>query len=181
MFEFITKYRFLDPSQVLAHAGIPRGAKIADLGCGNGYYPVALAELAGSDGEVYAVDVQEEALEATVSLARHRGLKNIYTIRHNLEKPGLKIPENSCDFVVLASTLHQTKNQKNVLRESYRLLKTGGKLLVIEWKKVGLPFGPEISRRLSEQQTEELLTQNHFRYVSELPIDRFHYALIYIK
>src|SRR5579872_185961 len=181
MLKFITKYRFLDPAQVLAHAGIPRGAKIADLGCGNGYYPVALAKLAGEDGEVYAVDVQDDVLEATVSMARHSGVNNVYTIRHNLELPGLKIAENSCDVAVLASTLHQTKNKKNVLRQAYKVLKTGGRLIIIEWKKTNLLFGPEMGRRVSEQEIQELLTQNGFRFLSEMPADHYHYALIYIK
>ena len=181
MFDFITKYRFLDPAEVLTHAGIPRGAVIADLGCGNGFYPVALAKLAGENGQVYAVDIQDESLEATSSLAKHQGVKNIYTIKHNLEMPGLQIPENSCDVAVLASTLHLCKNKKTVLRETYRVLKTGGRLIVIEWKKSHLPFGPDINRRISEQEVQELMVQNAFRFVSEMPTDHYHYALIFVK
>jgi len=181
MFEVITKYRFLDPSQTLPNAGIPRGATVADLGCGNGYYPVALAKLVGENGQVYAVDVQDETLEATSSMAKHEGLKNIYTIRHNLEMPGLQIAENSCDAAVLAGTLHQCKNQKNVLRESYRILKTGGKLIVIEWKKEHTLFGPNIEDRVSEMQMNQLLTQHGFKFQAEMPTDHYHYALIYVK
>lgn len=181
MFEVITKYRFLDPSQVLPNAGISRGASVADLGCGNGYYPVALAKIVGDTGQVFAVDVQDQALEATVSMAKHEGIKNIYTIRHNLEMPGLKIPENSCDAVVLASTLHLSKLQKNVLREAYRIMKTGARLIVIEWKKEHTLFGPPLNDRISETDMNQLLTQHGFKFQSEMQHDHYHYALIYVK
>lgn len=181
MFEVITKYRFLDPSQILPGVGIKRGATVADLGCGNGYYPVALAKIVGDSGQVYAVDVQDEALEATVSMAKHQNLKNIYTVRHNLEMPGLKVPENSCDAVILAGTLHLTKQPKNILREAYRIMKTGGLLAVIEWKKEHTLFGPNLNERIAEQEMNALLTQHGFKFQSNIAIDHYHYGLIYVK
>jgi len=154
---------------------------VADLGCGNGFYPVALGKYVGETGTVYAVDVQQEALEATVSMAKHEGVKNIYTLHHNIEKPGVPIPENSCDAVVLASTLHLVKEQKNVLRESYRVLKTGGRIIVIEWKKEHQLFGPLITSRIGEDQMHHLLAQGGFKFLQDMQTDHYHYGLIYVK
>lgn len=176
-----TRLRFLDPLQILAYAGFTKGETIADFGSGNGFYPVAAARCVGPEGTVYAVDVKPEALEATTSAARHENIKNINTIRHDLEFPGVEIPENSCDAVILAGILHLSKLQKNVLRESYRVLKTGGKVVVIEWKKEHLPFGPDISKRLSESAVQDLMVRGGFKYESEIPADHFHFAQIYIK
>ncbi len=181
MFNFKTKSRFLDPSQILAEAGIQYGAVVADFGCGNGFYPVAAAKLVGENGTVYAVDVKTEALEATVSAAKHDNLTNIYTIRHDMELPGVDIKESSCDAVILAGILHLSKLQKNVLKETYRVLKTGGRIIVIEWKKEKLPFGPHIDRRISQTEMNQMLTTVGFRHQGELPADAFHYALIFVK
>src|SRR6266481_5555862 len=122
-----SKTRFLDPLQILSFAGIAKGSIVADFGCGNGYYPVAAGKIVGQDGQVYAVDIKQEALEATMSAAKHQGLKNIYSIRHDLGSPGIPIQENFCDAVILAGTLNLQKLQNNVLRETYRILKTGGR------------------------------------------------------
>lgn len=177
----LSRRRFLDPKQILAYANIEPGSTVADFGCGNGFYPVAVGSIVGENGTVYAVDLKNESLEATVSAAKQEGLKNIYTIRHDLEKPGLDIEENSCDAVVLAGIMHLSKLQKNVLRETYRVLKTGGKAIVIEWKKEHLPFGPNINSRISESQMSEMLANSGFRFEREIPADAFHYALIFVK
>jgi len=176
-----TQLRFLDPKEILATSGIQKGETVADFGCGNGFYPVAAALMVGNEGQVYAIDVKAEALEATVSAAKHEGLSNIYTVRHDLELPGVKINDNSCDVVILSGILHLSKLQKNVLKETYRVLKTGGRIIAIEWKKEKLPFGPNINDRVSEQQMNDMLTKSGFRLQGEMPADTFHYALIYIK
>src|SRR5579859_1076081 len=110
--ELSTKTRFLDPLQILSFAGFEKGQTVADFGCGNGFYPVAAGKIVGDQGMVYAVDVKSESLEATASAAKHEGLKNIYTIRHDLEFPGVPITENSSDAVVLAGILHLSKLQR---------------------------------------------------------------------
>ena len=173
--------RFLDPSEILPYAGIKKDEVVADFGCGNGFYPIAAGKLVGENGTVYAVDVQNESLEATMSAARHNGLKNIYTIRHNMEQPGTPIKDQVCDAVILSGILHLAHLQKNILRECYRVLKSGGKVVVIEWKKANLPFGPNISTRISEQELEEMMVSSGFTLKSEIPADYFHYALVFIK
>jgi ubiquinone/menaquinone biosynthesis C-methylase UbiE len=173
--------RFVDPVSIMAYSGIKSGAIIADFGAGNGFYPVAAAKLVGENGVVYAVDAKNEALEATMSAARHEGLKNIYTVRHDMELPGTPIDDNSCDGVVLSGILHLSHLRDNVLRESYRVLKTGGRLIVIEWKKEPLTFGPPIDSRIAQGELPGILAGNGFRMQSEIPADAFHYAMVFLK
>lgn len=173
--------RFLDPASILAYSGIKSGATVADFGAGNGFYPVAAAKLVGENGVVYAVDAKPEALEATMSAARHEGLKNIYTVRHDMELPGTPIEDTSCDGVILSGILHLSHLRQNVLRESYRVLKTGGRLVVIEWKKEPLPFGPPIDSRIDKSELPGILAESGFRLQTEIPADAFHYAFVFLK
>lgn len=165
----------------MAYSGIKAGATVADFGAGNGYYPVAAAKLVGENGMVYAVDAKNEALEATMSAARHEGLKNIYTVRHDMELPGTPIADSSCDGVVLSGILHLSHLRDNVARESYRVLKTGGRLVVIEWKKEPLPFGPSIDSRIAQADLPGILAASGFRLQAEIPADAFHYAMVFLK
>jgi ubiquinone/menaquinone biosynthesis C-methylase UbiE len=176
-----TNIRFLDPSQILAFSGLEKDMKVADFGCGNGFYPIAAAKMVGDNGMVYAVDVKSEALEATISAAKQANLKNVYTIKHDMEKPGVDIKENSCDAVLLSGILHLSKLQKNVLRETYRVLKSGGKVIIVEWKKESLPFGPNIHQRVSEIETQDMMTHSGFKFLHEMPADTFHYGLVFAK
>lgn len=173
--------RFLDPEQILCHAGIERGATVADFGCGNGFYPMAAAKIVGQAGQVYAVDVKNESLEATQSAAKHEGFRNVTTVHHDMEQPGVPIPVNSCDAVVLAGILHLAALQRNIMRECYRVLKGGGKVVVVEWKKESLPFGPNIARRMSPHEVIDLCAKSGFAFVAEMPADYFHYGLVFKK
>ena len=55
---------FLKPKIVLESWDVRPGEKIADFGCGAGFFSVALAQCAGPQGTVYALDVRQEALDA---------------------------------------------------------------------------------------------------------------------
>jgi ubiquinone/menaquinone biosynthesis C-methylase UbiE len=179
--ELNQRNRFLDPEQILAHAGIERGETVADFGCGNGFYPVAAAKIVGQTGQVYAVDVKNDSLEATQSAAKHEGCKNVVTVHHDMEQPGVPIPVNSCDAVILAGILHLAALQGNVMRETYRVLKTGGKVIVVEWKKESLPFGPNIVRRIAPREVIDLCAKSGFAYLHDMPADSFHYGLVFKK
>jgi ubiquinone/menaquinone biosynthesis C-methylase UbiE len=56
---------------------VTKGQVVADLGCGSGYYKVALAECVGPEGRVYAVDLNERAVRALEEKADKRGYRNV--------------------------------------------------------------------------------------------------------
>ena len=121
--------KFINPAAVVAQAGPTNGQVVADLGCGSGFYVLPAAQLVGNGGKVYAVDVMEDKLAATVSIARQMGYRNVTEVRAVLTRPLTEIPANSCDMVILGNILHQVPNQEAVIANAYRILKTGGRLL----------------------------------------------------
>ncbi len=154
---------------------------VADFGCGNGYYAVAASELVGNSGQVFAIDVLEEALSQTATLAKLMGFSNVSTKQCDLEKLGsCPLADTSCDLVIMASFLHQVENKDNLVREAYRVLKTGGRLVVVEWQSEAV-WGPIPAKRVSRQAVQQLLEKYSFRPVTELPAGSFHYALLYSK
>ena len=174
--------RFLDPQALLRNVPLAPGMVVADFGCGNGYYSIAAASKVGQKGQVFAIDIMPEALSQTATLAKMEGLRNIVMRQCDLEKFGgcSDLPETSCDLVIVASLLHQIEKKDNAVREAYRALKTGGKILVVEW----LPeakLGPAPQDRLQATEIKTLLEKNGFRPVKELPAGAFHYAWLYSK
>ena len=69
--------RLLLPARRLTKPFVAKGQTAADLGCGPGYYTLALAEYVGPEGRVYAVDVDEKPVRALERKARERGFGNI--------------------------------------------------------------------------------------------------------
>jgi ubiquinone/menaquinone biosynthesis C-methylase UbiE len=179
--KFKSMTKFLDPSAVVAHAQFQTGDTVANLGCGGGYFAVAASREVKDTGTVYAVDVQESQLEATQSTARHERCKNITVMRADLDKPFTELPESSCQGVIIGSIIHEVGSRQMLFENAYRLLQTGGRLLVIEWQKKAAPVGPPINVRIAEDDLIAELQRMGLRLLSKIPADDFHYALLFTK
>jgi len=65
--------------------------------------------------------------------------------------------------------------------ESYRILKTGGKLLVVEWNDQPSPIGPAASERMPVSQIKKLAASSNLKEAGVVPADAYHYGLVFIK
>lgn len=172
---------FLNPEALLKTVPLEPAMVVADFGCGNGHYAAAAGSLVGAKGQVYALDILDEALSQTATLAKLMGINNVSTRQCDLETfGGCGLPETSCDVVIISSILHQVKKKDSVLREAYRILKTNGKILVVDWQKDS-SFGPVPAERVSKEEARVLLEKSSYRPVADLPAGNFHYALLYAK
>jgi ubiquinone/menaquinone biosynthesis C-methylase UbiE len=173
--------KFINPANVVALTGLTNGQTVSDLGCGGGFYTLPAAQIVGPSGLVYAVDIQDSKLAFTQSIAHQLGYTNINTIQANLEQQVSDVADGSCDLVITASILHEIPHREPVFANAYRMLKTGGKLLVVEWKKGFTVFGPAQQKRIAKEEMEAEVIKLGFRKTEEIPADHFHYALLFIK
>lgn len=173
---------FLDPEKIVNLFGIEKGDHIADFGAGHGYYTIPLARLAGGDGKIYAIDIQRHVLDIIRTKAKLEHILNIETILADLEQDnGSKIKEQYCDFVVISNILFQADEKQNVVREAYRILRTGGKLAMIEWDANTGNFGPTRNLRVSRELARNLAIDAGFEFDREFAAGAFHYGLLFKK
>ncbi len=173
--------KFINPQNVVAQMGLKAGETVADFGSGAGFFATAAAKLVGNTGTVYAVDVQQSKLTATASSASQQGFKNVQIIQANLDQPVTQIQDASCDAVIMASILHEIGNRSMLLQNAYRVLKTGGHILAVEWKAQHTIFGPSMDKRIPEEELEQELAKIGLHKVKSIPADLFHYALLFKK
>jgi len=182
-FLFDPSAKFNDPEKILFAAGLSSGQTFADYGAGSGFYTFAAGKIVGEQGAVFAVDILQTALDHIAAEARLKGLRNIKTVRADLEDTqALKaIPVGSVDVVLFSNITHQINNKSVLFTEAYRSLKTGGKLLVIDWNETPSPIGPPATSRLSALEVGKLALDSHLKAAGELPSDIYHYGLMFIK
>ncbi len=72
-------------------------------------------------------------------------------------------------------------DKQQLLKNAYRLLKSPGKLLVVEWKKNTVPIGPPMNNRIDQEQAEVWFMNLGLRKARELNADSFHYAVMFEK
>ncbi|MCE5281157.1 MAG: class I SAM-dependent methyltransferase [Deltaproteobacteria bacterium] len=124
---------FHDPEGLLA-PHVKAGMQVLDIGCGMGYFTLAMARLAGSDGRVVAVDLQERMLAALGKRARKAGVDGrIVLHRCRPDTLGLN-PEAETDFALAFWMAHEVPDQPRLFREIRGLLKPGGRFLLVEPK-----------------------------------------------
>lgn len=131
---------FSDPQKNIAQLDLQHGMKVVDLGAGSGFYTMEAAKIVGNSGRVYSVDVQQDLLSKIKNNASVARLHNIEVVWGNVEKlGGTKLREAIADRAILSNTLFQiaAADRDNLALEVKRLLKSGGKLLVVDWAPGG--------------------------------------------
>lgn len=171
---------FVNPNNVLTKLGLRKDMQAADLGCGSGGWVLPLSRTL-EDGFVFAVDIQEEPLSALEGKAKHEGLRNIRTITADLEKGTEKIPAGSCDLVILANILFQVEDRNAVFMAAIRILKSGGKLLVVDWKE-NSTVGPK-QGKFPMQEVEVIAKNIGLKQAQNLEQETgvYHYGLVFTK
>lgn len=122
-FGFKFRDLFLPRKNILKEVEIKPGLHILDYGCGPGSYSIVAAELVGTAGKVYALDIHPLAGQRVQNVASKKGLTNIDTICSDCAT-GLE--NNSVDVVLLYDIFHELSEQNRVLEELHRVLKPNG-------------------------------------------------------
>ncbi|MCP3138486.1 ArsR/SmtB family transcription factor [Pyxidicoccus xibeiensis] len=168
--------RLLEPGQSWflwagALASLLPPLDVVDFGCGTGVLSVAIARWAR---HVWAIDQNAEALEQARERAGREGRANITFLREDLHRLSLKA--GRMDLVVISQSLHHVEAPAAVLAEAARLLKPGGRLVLLElmpheerWvlERLGhrhLGFAPEsLEAALREAGFASLTRETHAR------------------
>jgi ArsR family transcriptional regulator len=105
---------------------------VADLGCGEGYLTLEAARWAS---RVVAVDHSPDVLARGREMARRRKLRNIVWKRGGLDR--LPIADASVDVALLSQALHHAESPARALGEAHRILRSGGRVLVLDLREHG--------------------------------------------
>jgi ubiquinone/menaquinone biosynthesis C-methylase UbiE len=171
---------FADPKSNVLQLGLREGMKIADLGAGSGHYAIAAAHAIGRDGRVYAVDVQEDVLAHLRDSAHRAGVRNVDTVWGTLEKAGgTKLKDASMDAAILSNVLFQLADPAAAVAEAKRVVKPGGKVLVVDWAGSYGGMGPAPAQVLPEHKAEELFITGGFHKQKSFRAGPHHYGIVF--
>ena len=171
---------FSDPRENALQMGLREGMKVGDFGAGSGHYARAAAAIVGHEGKVYAIDVQEEVLKHIKNNAHDHHKSTIETVWGDIEKlGGTHLRDMSLDAAILANTLFQIDNRPGLLAELKRVLKPGGKLIVIDWTGSFGGMGPVPAQVVPEREAEEFFTGAGFKKEKSFGAGAHHYGVIF--
>jgi len=163
------------PDVILSAVEVKPNFVVADLGCGNGYFTVPLAEKAR---KVYGIDVQKEMLDFLAEKTRKLKIKNVELL---VSKPDeIPLNDESVDVLLSVNTLHEFDDKEKMTEEIRRVVKKGGKLLIVDFIKRETGFGPPVEIRVRKAEAVRLFEGKDLLLVKEKKLP-YHYLLVFVK
>ena len=173
---------FTHPRNNLEQFGVSQGQVVSDLGAGSGFYSVEAASMVAPMGRVYAIDIQKDLLTRLQKEARKNKIGNIEILVGDLEKlGGTKLRDASVDRLILSNILFMIEHKKDLVYEIKRVLKPGGRVLLIDWSASYGNMGPHADSVVYKDDAVKLFASVGFQLDKEIEAGDYHYGIIFRK
>jgi predicted methyltransferase len=117
------------PAEVFDALAVKPGDRVADIGCGSGYFTFRLAARVGAEGKVYAVDIDEKVLDKVRKRKEREKTTQIETVLGEAGDPHLPSELNS---VLIVDSYHEFREYDRMMQAVFRAMKPGGRLVIID-------------------------------------------------
>ncbi len=152
-----------------------------DLACGFGDYSLEAARYISKPGKIYALDLWEEGIQNLKDKIKDQGLTNIEPKLTDVSQE-LPLENDSIDVILISTVLHdfvEVNTDQKVLQQVKRVLKSGGKLAILEFKKEETSHGPPNEVRLLPEDVENMLMPYSFKKEKYVDMGKSHYLMIF--
>lgn len=166
----------LPPAMVLENLGLTENDVVADIGCGIGYFSIPAAEIIKKTNKVFALDTQDVMIDEIEKRARAAGYNNIVAVK--TDEYDLKLPNDIATFAILVTVLHEIDDKIRFLDEIKRVLKSKGKIAIVEWIKEDMEVGPPVNHRFSIEDTRSILLECGFDVTEEMEFAGAFYGVV---
>ena len=148
-----------DPDQIWELINKQDPGVVIDLGAGTGFFSFHFARKLNAWATICSFDISLQMLKKLMS-HKIESLHNVHPVQTGEEDIPVK---NACaDLFIMSNLHHELDNRDKVLQETYRVLKTAGKVAIWDWKKQDMDKGPPLDKRIPGKVIEDELSKHGF-------------------
>jgi len=147
IFEYADRDQKLHIDRVMDLLDIAPGKSVADIGAGSGWFTMRAAVRVSPSGQVYAEDINSEAIDYIKKRAANEKLANVHTILGEVNDT--KLPHSSIDAVLILKTYHEFAHPVPLMKRIRASLRPGAKVGIIDRNGNGTDHGimPDVVER----------------------------------
>lgn len=172
----VERRQWQNPEAILAEIGLKAGMRFLDIGCGNGFFSLPASRIVGITGKVLTIDADEESIRELGEKAAKEGITNIEATAGRAED--VILCDACADIAFFGICLHDFDDPAHVLQNARHMLRRGGTLVDLDWKKEPMSFGPPLEKRFDIAKASKLITDAGFRIESTRDSGLYHYLII---
>ena len=166
------------PDQVVENMNLEPDEVVADIGAGSGYFTFRIAQKV-PDGEVLAVDIQQEMLDLIEQRKAAGSGENIRTVLGAIDDP--RLPENSIDAAIMVDAYHEFSHPFEMIDGIHRALKPGGRIFLLEYRgeDPSVPIRP--LHKMTEEQVVREMSVFGLEWTDTLDFLPWQHMMIFTK
>jgi ubiquinone/menaquinone biosynthesis C-methylase UbiE len=167
------------PDQALDALKIPKGATVADIGAGVGYFTWRLAGRVGPQGVVYGEDIQQAMIDQLRKNMRDRHIANVRPVLGKIDNP--ELPPAAVDLALLVDVYHEFSEPEKMLDHIRDALKPNGRLVLVEYRgeDPNVPIRPE--HKMTVQQVRAEVEPEGFRFEQSIEVLPQQHIIVFRK
>lgn len=182
--------KYLDSEEILSELNLKGDETFLDAGCGDGYISKNAIENYLSDGKVYAVDLYDESINDLKSFITENDIDNLTAIEADITESIPGVDDDSVDVVFMLNVFHgfDESDREGVFKEFERIIKSDGRIAIMEFKPIEMDWGPPMDIRLSHAELEKLFNDHAFKKTylnvdigNDIGKAKSHYLIIFEK
>ena len=155
------------------------GEAVADIGAGSGYYTRLIARAIGTNGVVFATDIQQEMLDILTNKAAQSGIRNIRAVLGTESESGL--PAASVDTILIVDVYHEMEFPFEMMAGLSRALKPGGRLVLVEYRGEDRAVPIKELHKMTEEQVKKELAPHPLKFDETLRMLPWQHVMIFRK
>lgn len=173
---------FMDPIHILSACNLKSTDVVADFGAGTGFVAYAAAKFV-PHGQVFAIEINKDIVARLTREIEERRIQNVIPLWGDIEvRGGTQLKDGSVDFVILSNIFFQIEDKGGCLNEVNRILRSEGRVLLVDWSESFAGMGPLPHQIFTKQMAEDLFARNNFEKISDsIPAGEHHYGLLFKK
>ena len=182
---------FLDSNEILDELELTGHENFMDAGCGDGHIAIKVLSEYITDGEVYAVDIYDKSIEDMENYKKQNNIDNLINIEADITEGIVGVGDESIDVVLMVNVFHGFKASRKIdeaICELKRIIKSDGKIAIMDYKAWDVPKGPPTQVRSSPGELESFFKRHNLKkiYLNEeigedIPEGKSHFLIIFQK